>query len=91
MQVTKDGEAKIKRWKFAAQEVAALKNRLNKAGCELENSESDLAKWLLPDDARANETFCVWYGDSLVSARQENGNASVSLRTRGKSWDELGQ
>lgn len=88
MKVTKDGEDCIKRWKFAAQEVADLRRRLNKAECELRNSETALAKWLLPEDAQANELFCVWYGDSLVSAVHKNGNHSVRLRTRGKSWDE---
>lgn len=88
MKVTRDGEDKIKRWKFAAEEVRDLKRRLSKAECELLNSETDLAKFLLPADAKASETFCVWYGDSLIAAKQENGNHSVELRTRGKSWDE---
>lgn len=91
MKVTEHGETKITRWKFTTEEVADLKRRLNKAQCELANAESDLAKWLLPDDAKANETFCIWYGDSLVQAKCENGSSSVELRTRGKNWDEPGR
>lgn len=91
MKVTKDGEDKVKRWKFAIKEVADLKQRLNRAESELRNSETDLAEWLLPADVKASETFCVWYGDSLIRAKCENGTSSVELRTRGKSWNEIGQ
>ena len=89
MDVTRDGDDKIKRWKRAALEVENLKSRLNKAECESSNAETDLAKWLLPDDAMTHERFCVWYGDSLLAARTEHGQCFVSLRTRGKSWDTL--
>lgn len=87
MQVTKDGEQHIKRWKFATQQVEESKRRLSKAECELKNSETSLAKWLLPPDAKTTELFCVWYGDSLISAKYENGCHYVELRTRGKKWD----
>lgn len=87
MKVTKDGEALIKQWKFATERVASLKRGLSAAECELHNSETALAKWLLPDDAKANENFCVWYGSSLIAARHNNGNHFVELRTRGKDWD----
>jgi hypothetical protein len=88
MQVTKDGEEKIKRWKAAEKEVAALEQRLNRAKTEQANATVDLAKWLLPKDARANETFCVWYGDSLIAAKSENGSERVWLRTKGQTWDK---
>lgn len=90
MEITNEGEAHIKRWKFATNEVARLKSRLNKAECELFNSGAALARWLMPKDAKANELFCVWYGDSLISAKQEQGGShSVRLRTRGKGWDDV--
>ena len=87
MKVTKEGEAHVKRWKFAAERVRDLKRELSAAECELSNSETALAKWLLPDDANANEKFCVWYGDSLIAAKHINGRHEVELRTRGKDWD----
>lgn len=87
MKVTRDVEDHVKRWKLAAEQVRNLKRQLNKAECELRNSETALAKCLLPDDAMANEKFCVWYGDSLIAARCNNGHDSVELRTRGKNWD----
>lgn len=90
MDVTNDGLDLIKQWKFSSEEVAALRRRLNRAECDLKNAEEVLAKFLLPDDAKASETFCVWYGDSLIAAKHNNGIKSVELRTRGKSWDELG-
>lgn len=83
MKVTSEGEAHIKRWKFATERVANLKRELSAAECELSNSETALAKWLLPDDAKAMENFCVWCGDSLITAGHNNGNHFVELRTRG--------
>ena len=88
MKVTRDVEDHIKRWKFATEQVADLKRQLSAAECELRNSETDLAKCLLPSDAEANEKFCVWYGDSLIAARHNNGGHFVELRTRGKNWDK---
>lgn len=90
MQVTNEGLDLIKRWKFTVEDAAHLRGRLNRAECELKNAEEALAKFLLPDDALASETFCVWYGDSLIAAKHNNGIKSVELRTKGKSWDELG-
>lgn len=87
MKVTRDVEDHIKRWKAATKQVADLKRQLSKAECELKNSETALAKCLLPSDANANEKFCVWYGDSLVAASHNNGNHFVELRTRGRFWD----
>lgn len=87
MEVTRDIENHIKRWKFATEQVADLKQQLNKAECEMRNSETALAKQLLPGDAKANEKFCVWYGDSLIAARHNNGSHFVELRTRGRSWN----
>ena len=89
MNITNEGIALIKRWKASTEQVTRLKNQLNRAECELSNSQEALAKFLLPDDAKANENFCVWYGDSLIAAKHNNGIKSVELRTKGKSWDEL--
>lgn len=89
MNVTNDGLSLIKLWKSTSEQVMRLKNQLNRAECELLNSEEALAKFLLPNDAKANENFCVWYGDSLITAKHNNGIRSVELRTKGKSWDEL--
>lgn len=87
MEVTRDVEDHIKRWKHATEEVEKIKRQLSKAESELANATTDLAKCLLPDDANANEKFCVWYGNSLVAAHHNNGNHFVELRTRGRSWD----
>lgn len=89
MKVTRDVENHIKRWKFATEEVKRIKQQVSKVECELANAATDLAKCLLPDDAKAGEQFCVWYGDSLIAAKHENGNHFVELRTRGRSWVEV--
>lgn len=87
MDITKDGEQKIKRWKYASELITSLKSQLSKAECELKNAETDLAKWLLPKDAISGEVIAVWFGDSLISAKHVDGNHSCVLRTRGKSWE----
>ncbi|MCK5608221.1 hypothetical protein KAR91_40440 [Candidatus Pacearchaeota archaeon] len=87
MKVTREGEDLIKRWKSATEQMRDLKRQITKAETELLNSEIHLAKWLLPDDAMTDEKFCVWYGDSLIAARQSDGRSTVELRTRGKNWD----
>ena len=88
MKVTRDVENHIKRWKFATEELRRIKQQVDKVECELADATTDLAKCLLPDDAKANEQFCVWYVDSLIAVKHDNGNHFVTLRTRGKSWDE---
>ena len=87
MEVTREVEAHIKRWKFATEQVASLKRQLNAAECELSNSTTALGKCLLPGDAQANEKFCVWYGDSLIAARHNNGKHFVELRSQGREWN----
>jgi len=90
MDVNNEGLILIKRWKASTEQLAKLNNQINRAECEAKNAEEALASFLLPSDAHANEIFCVWYGDSLIAAKHNNGIRSVGLRTKGKSWSELG-
>ena len=90
MQVNNEGLVLIKRWKASTEQLMRLRNQINRAECEAKNAEQALAEFLLPSDAKASEIFCVWYVDSLIAAKHNNGIKSVELRTKGKSWDELG-
>jgi hypothetical protein len=84
--VTSAGKRLVERWQAADKGLNAAKSNLSKAECELSNSTRELAKWLMPFDAKINESFSVWYGDSLITAEKTGDHAYViSVRTRGRS------
>lgn len=92
--LTQEGERLVKQWKHATDKLAHAKRELNKAECNFTNVKNALGDWLLPDDAEQDEKFCVWYADSLVAAylpKTTGGNVDpiVTLRSKGKHWDEL--
>jgi len=83
--VTSEGKELIDRWRSADKRVASLRVELLKAQRELQTAEERLAIWLLPSDAMENEKYCVWYGDSLIGARELESGYEVFIRKRGKS------
>ena len=88
------GEEKITAWIRAARRIDDLKKDLSRAQCDCSNAESALGKWLAPETAERGESFCVWYGDSLIRVRVgqgglSNGDLTVDVRQRGKSLDKL--
>jgi hypothetical protein len=90
--VTRMGEEKIKRWLHAVKHLVDLDREKNRASCELANAEQDLGKWLVPEDAKPGEVFCVWFGDSLIQATvgsQGLSNIKAAVRKRGKSLETL--
>ena len=81
--VTSVGKDKIQRWYRAAEQLVELDRQKNKACCEMSNAEQDLGKWLTPEDAKPGETFCVWFGDSLIQAVVgEQGRSSITVKVR---------
>lgn len=89
-EVTSEGKRLIERWLSAQNELEHCKSRVNSAECDLSKSQRDLAKWLLPDDAKPGEKIAVWFGDSLIQVEAPgsditSGGARVSVRKRGKS------
>lgn len=88
-EVTYEGEQAIKRWLAAREDTARARSALNRATCEETNAHNDLAKWMIPSDAKVGEKICVWYGDSLIQVEIEDGSPPgkyiVSVRTRGRS------
>lgn len=85
--VTSKGRELIERWRVAEKQVASARESLTKAQRELQSAEEHLAMWLLPDDAKEGEQFCVWYGDSLIAAKElpRDAGYEVTTRKRGKS------
>lgn len=78
-------EELIKQWQAAGRLEASLRADLLKAERRLQTTEENLAMFLLPEDAKQDEKYCVWYGDSLISATDAEAGYEVSIRKRGKS------
>jgi hypothetical protein len=84
--VTREGIDLIDRWSRAVSQLEAAKNAVIRAECELSNATNALGKWLMPDDAKEGEKFCVWHGDSLIQAENKgNSRFAISVRKRGRS------
>lgn len=80
--VTNKTKELIDRWQAATKRVAAQREILVKAERELQTAEENLAMWLLPEEAKEGEQFCVWYGDSLVSVKELPGDDGYEVTTR---------
>lgn len=57
----------IGRWVCALENLEDTRRRVNHAQCEKNNAESDMVKFLIPEDAQEGETFNIWYLDGLIS------------------------
>ncbi len=98
MGVTAEGQRLVEVWLATERLIDSLKSQLKDAERDLDVAKRELGRWLCPDDARTRETFCVWYGDSLISAyvRQAPceglgdhpagaGEFDITVRTRGRN------
>ena len=81
---TQKGRELIEAWHRARMHKRALERKLTKAHNEALTTEQALAEWLLPTDAKHEEKFCMWYGDTLVQAWHESGYKYVDIRTQGR-------
>lgn len=90
MDVSSDGQRLIRNWMAAASNVECAKQAVNRTECALTNATNELARWLLPDDAKVGEKISVWFGDSLVQVEKTSDNptdGTVTIRKRGRSLD----
>jgi len=85
MDVTHEGKELIDRWRNTQKYLREAQEKVKKAELEVDAARDALGKWLTPDDARNGETFCVWYGDSLITAAKNQNSYGVEIRKRGKS------
>lgn len=83
--VTNEGKQLIDRWRNSQKRLDDARQAVIRAECDLSNSRNELGKWLTPEDALNGEQFCVWYGDSLITATKDQTNYKVDIRKRGKS------
>jgi hypothetical protein len=83
--VTREGEAKIQRWKTALMEKDRAKKALTSAECEVANAEIELQKWLTPADYQIGEKFCVAYESSFIQVEiLSNNRFELKMRPRNK-------
>lgn len=61
-----EGERRVEAWLRAKRDTKRVSIELDNARLAESSAECELAKWLLPDDARSGEKIAVWYGDSLI-------------------------
>jgi hypothetical protein len=78
------GKDLIECWHRAKMHKRDLERKLTTATNDAEVAEKALADWLLPPDAKANEKFCMWYGDTLIQVWHENLIKHVEIRTQGR-------
>lgn len=85
---TKEGADLIERWKNAQKNVTRAEGELSRERCALSNAVNALGKWMLPNDAKDGERYCIWYGDSLIQVSREKTDGhdyKINARTRGRS------
>jgi|SRR5581483_1354338 len=100
--VTREGERLLSCWLNAQEELQRAKNAVSRGECEVRNTESALAKWLMPPDMKPDEKIGVWVGDSLFQVELEPRDSfsgdgerhvsyepKVTIRTRGKNFWRL--
>lgn len=89
--LTSEGERLVKNWLGAQQRVSQAEHELNQARCERSNTARELAKWLLPPDAKEGEKIAVWHGDSLIQAEvlSQGCDTRITIRKRGKSLSHV--
>lgn len=86
-----DGQRLIANWLKATEQVDLYKRELNRAECNEQNAHNELAKWMVPSDAKPGEKIAIWHGDSLfqVEVFGHGRDPKVTIRTRGRRFHEL--
>lgn len=85
-EVSSDGKYKIDVWLACDRVLRSHRERMKSLESDLKQAEYNLAKWLLPSDAKPGEKIAVWYGDSLIVGELDDANGGkITVRDRGGS------
>ena len=76
-----EGEELIKNYVRAGRSIVRAEAELVRLRTVHLNSQIAIAKWLKPNDAKEDEKFHIWFGDSLLEIRNE----TVIVRQKGRS------
>lgn len=88
MEITSEVKRLIDTWQNNKRLLKDARNTVTVRENEFIRSEADLGRFLLPDDAKKKEKFCVWYGDSLLCVElKESGTPKLTIRNHGKSLE----
>lgn len=79
--VAREGQNKIDRWQNSTGLLDRAKSHIIATECELANATNDLGEWLLPDDAKVGETFCVWHGAIMIAVTKTEDDFKIKIRT----------
>ena len=89
-QPASDTATKLLRWLELETEVNRLKERLQKAQVELDGAVRDLGAHLCPPNAKVDEYFHIWVGDSMVRTKLLDSPGDkryiVVPYYKGKNW-----
>lgn len=87
--ITREGEGLVVPWLRARKRVAELNAQLGNAEREEEMAASALTVFLVPEDAKVGEKFCVWYLDGLIQLEimPPPQSAEITVRKRGRRMD----
>jgi aminopeptidase C len=78
-------ERLVDAWKHWSDKVEKAKSVLEQTIIEADIAETELARWLIPEDADPGEQFNVWHGSTILCAEKTMlGKFKVSIRKRGK-------
>lgn len=86
-ELTSEGTRLVKDWLGAKERLEKLKREVTRAECDLSNTQTALAKWMLPQDAKPGEKIAVWHHDSLIQVEvplQSHMPAPITVRLRGR-------
>lgn len=78
--VTKETAVKVKRWIAASKRLANAQREKNSAETELSNARNELGKFLIPEPAKDDEAFNIWFGSGIIQATKIGGSYSVCWR-----------
>lgn len=86
-----DTQKLIDRYNAAKERLRNADSAKNSAECELANATTALCKWLVPEDAKPEERFCVWNGDwlyEIVKSPRGMNDFTVAVTERGSKRKE---
>lgn len=72
----------IARWRAAKDQVEQTRRELSAEETRLMNATNELAQWLTPADAKAEEKFSVWVEGSLIETSYDRVRATGTVKER---------
>lgn len=75
--VTEKTEGYVKNWIATRQYRDRILSQLEQSKKEASFATNELGKWLLPNDAKKDEEFNIWYGSGILQAKLVNPQEGI--------------